>query len=516
MTTNLTRYFIYARKSTKGREKQALSIPSQLEVLEKIVKQQNLVVVDKILERESAHVPGRPRFNEMMQRIEAGEANGILAWHPDRLARNSKDGGEIIYFLDAGKITDLKFASFWFENTPQGKSNLGHEFVQTKQYSDKLACDTKRGLEEKARMGFYPALAPRGYLNDRATKTIAVDPHEAPIFKGAFEAFAQGDKTLDAMQDFFAEHGILSKKRRKCIRNRGGLKLHHDWIRRFLRNPFYYGHFEYAGELYEGRHKPIISQELFNKVQNVLESRTHHIPQEREPKAFAGLFRCGECGMAITAEIQKGHTYYRCTKKSKARKCSQKFIREEDLERQLSLMLQGLNLRGDWADEMLYMAEKEHDDLARSSRALVHDKEVELATIKESLNRLVTIYVSQDIDRESFLAKKEELLSRKKALQESIEQTEKGVSKTWLEPFQNWIIAARNAGEIAVNGSPQERKVLAQQVFGSNLVLDCKKARGSCVKPWSLLVENSSSGGMVGWQGLEPWTNALKGHCSTN
>ncbi len=162
------------------------------------------------------------------------------------------------------------------------------------------------------------------------------------------------------------------------------------------------------------------------------------------------------------------------------------------------------------------MAEKEHDDLARSSRALVHDKEIELATIKESLNRLVTIYVSQDIDRESFLAKKEELLSRKKALQESIEQNEKGVSETWLEPFQNWIIAARNAGEIAVNGSPQERKVLAQQVFGSNLVLDCKKARGSCVKPWSLLVENSSSGGMVGWQGLEPWTNALKGHCSTN
>ena len=86
-------------------------------------------------------------------------------------------------------------------------------------------------------MGHYPAFAPRGYLNDKATKTIVVDPHFAPLVKEAFETFAQGDKTLNQMQDFFAERGILSRKVRKCERNRGGLKLHHDWIRRFLRNP---------------------------------------------------------------------------------------------------------------------------------------------------------------------------------------------------------------------------------------------------------------------------------------
>ena len=74
----------------------------------------------------------------------------------------------------------------------------------------------------------------------------------------------------------------------------------------------------------------------------------------------------------------------------------------------------------------------------------------------------------------------------------------------WLEPFPNWILTAGNAGEIAVKGSLQEKKVLAQIVFGSNLVLDCKKARGSCVKPWSHLLDNSSSGGMVPTTGLEP------------
>jgi hypothetical protein len=64
-----------------------------------------------------------------------------------------------------------------------------------------------------------------------------------------------------------------------------------------------------------------------------------------------------------------------------------------------------------------------------------------------------------------------------------------------LGPFQSWIIA--------VSVFPQEGKALAQEVFGSNLVLDCKKARGSCVNPWSLLVEKPSSGGVVRARGLE-------------
>ena len=68
----------------------------------------------------SAKAPGRPVFDEMLKRIERGEANGIIAWHPDRLARNSIDGGRIIYDLDTGKIKDLKFCSFTFSNTAEG------------------------------------------------------------------------------------------------------------------------------------------------------------------------------------------------------------------------------------------------------------------------------------------------------------------------------------------------------------------------------------------------------------
>lgn len=127
-----TKYFIYARKSTKGDERQALSIPAQMRALEKLAQQHRIKVVETITERHSAHLPGRPLFSAMLKRIEAGEASGIIAWHPDRLARNSKDGGNIIYLLDMHKLADLKFSTYWFENTPQGKAQLGHTFVETK------------------------------------------------------------------------------------------------------------------------------------------------------------------------------------------------------------------------------------------------------------------------------------------------------------------------------------------------------------------------------------------------
>jgi hypothetical protein len=79
----------------------------------------------------------------------------------------------------------------------------------------------------------------------------------------------------------------------------------------------------------------------------------------------------------------------------------------------------------------------------------------------------------------------------------------------WLEPFQSWILTAKNAGEIAVSDSFPEKRVPASKVFGSNVVLDCKKARGYCVKPWSLLVEKSLTGGMVRAAGFEPATPSV-------
>ena len=110
---NQTRkFFIYTRKSTDSEDRQVRSIADQLAELRELAKKENIDVVDTLVEKQTAKKPGRPIFAEMLKRIEAGEAKGILAWHPDRLARNSVDGGQIIYLVDTGIIQELKFPTF--------------------------------------------------------------------------------------------------------------------------------------------------------------------------------------------------------------------------------------------------------------------------------------------------------------------------------------------------------------------------------------------------------------------
>ncbi|MFA6918412.1 MAG: recombinase family protein, partial [Candidatus Gracilibacteria bacterium] len=140
----MQKFFLYARKSTDVEDKQVLSIEAQITELREFAKRENLDVAEEFIEKQSAKIPGRSIFNNMLDRIEKDEANGIISWHPDRLARNSVDGGKIIYLLDCGHLEALKFPQFWFESTPQGKFMLNIAFGQSKYYVDSLSENTKR------------------------------------------------------------------------------------------------------------------------------------------------------------------------------------------------------------------------------------------------------------------------------------------------------------------------------------------------------------------------------------
>jgi DNA invertase Pin-like site-specific DNA recombinase len=225
--------------------------------------------VAELIEKQSAKTPGRPLFNDMLARLEAGEAEGILAWHPDRLARNSIDGGQIIYLLDTGKIKTLRFPTFRFESDPQGKFMLSIMFGQSKYYVDSLSENTKRELREKIRRGEFPCQAPIGYLNDYRTKKIIVDRERAPVVKEAFELYATGTATLDRIRAFFGERGLVSNTGHPFIC---------AYISKMLSNPFYYGHFRYKGEIYQGIHEPLISKATFDKVAAVLNRRWRYSP----------------------------------------------------------------------------------------------------------------------------------------------------------------------------------------------------------------------------------------------
>src|SRR3990167_8172186 len=207
----MTKYFIYCRKSSEDEERQILSIEAQLAELREFAKQNNLFVIKEYYESKTAKEPGREVFNFMLSEIEKGNASGILAWNPDRLARNSIDGGRVIYLVDTGKITSLKFPTFWFEATPQGKFMLSVAFGQAKYYTDNLRENILRGIRQKLRRGEFPCKAPLGYFNEPRIRTIEPNIKTFSLVKKTLELFASGEFSLTAIQAKMFSLGLVGK-----------------------------------------------------------------------------------------------------------------------------------------------------------------------------------------------------------------------------------------------------------------------------------------------------------------
>lgn len=258
------RYIIYARKSTEDENHQILSIESQLAELREFAAKEKLEIVASFQEAKTAKEPGRTKFAEMLSIIEKSKADGILSWHPDRLARNAVDGGKIIHLIDKGIIKSLKFPTFWFEPTPQGLFMLQIAFGQSKYYVDNLKENVTRGMRQKVRNGVWPLWAPLGYLNNPITRGIDVDGEKASLVKKMFKVYATGNYTLKEISEWCKRVGLKSN-----LDN----DISPGQIQSTLQNIFYIGLMKYKGEIFEGKHKPLISKKLFDKVQEVLKQR---------------------------------------------------------------------------------------------------------------------------------------------------------------------------------------------------------------------------------------------------
>jgi len=465
----MQKYFLYARKSTDVEDKQVRSIDDQLAVLRALAKQEGLHIVQELTEKRTAKKPGRPVFNKMLDDIQHGEADGIIAWHPDRLSRNSVDTGLLIYSFDLGKLNEIVTPAQTFRNTPSDKFLFNLLCLQAKLENDNKGVNTKRGLHEKAKQGDYPQRAPLGYMNDSRIKVVVVDRKEAKIVLAAFELYAEGNSRLEDIAKFLAERGVLT---------RTGKVIPRDQVAYMLSNTFYIGIFRYAGEIYEGNHETFIPKKLFDRVQAVLADRGRpRMKPKNIRQPLCGLFKCGECGCGITAENKikrqkNGNThhyiYYCCTKKRGV--CSQPHMRDGELAARLSEALQEFALPPDWAAELRAMADKDEKEASQSTIAASQAMRGEIEAIEAKSQRLLMAYLDQDIDRESYLREKTELLSRKKGLEEKIAQLRKG-SVAWLEPLRSWIKDTENAGESAVSPSLSDKKSSILKISGVNLFL---------------------------------------------
>jgi len=341
-------YCLYARKSSESDERQAMSIESQVKEMSAVAAKENIFIKEVKVESYSAKTSGtRPVFCQMIDDIRQGYFNAILTWAPDRLSRNAGDLGSLIDLMDAKKLATIRTYSQSFSDNPNEKFLLMILCSQAKLENDNRGINVKRGIRAKCEMGWRPCMPPLGYYNRAfgGVKDIVIDPVRGPIMKEMFFRAA-----------YLGQSGRKLKKWLDSINftTRTGKYVQVSLILAMLKNPFYYGQFEYpleSGQWYKGSHEPLITKEIFDRVStNRIGPR--NVKYGAKEFAYRGLFKCGNCGANIIAEDKfkklldgnfSHHIYYHCSK-TLDNKCGKHYIREEELEEKLVEFIEGLDM----------------------------------------------------------------------------------------------------------------------------------------------------------------------------
>ena len=395
---------IYARVSTKEQQDEGFSIPAQLKAIRAFCTKEGLSPVEEFVEVQSAGKAGRKGFGRMLAYlVDHPEVRVVVAHKLDRLYRNFSDPVR----LEEELGVRARYVLGDVPVSPQGELLRDVQLSVAKFYLGNLREEVKKGMEEKASQGGWPTgRAPLGYLNDRETRGLVVDPLRAHFVRHAFTRYASGLVSLSALADELHDMGLRHL--------RSGSKVHGSSLHVLLRNPVYCGIIRYKGKLYRGNHQPIITLELFDRVQETFEPNRNGNKEQRHVFALRDFLWCGDCGCKITAERQRGHVYYRCTKGKGKDICGQKaYAREEGLEDQVEAILASIEIGPDIIAALVEESRVLDQQAAQGSDAEKTSLERAIAETDQKAGRLLDTFLEGIVDAETYRRKAAELSSER-------------------------------------------------------------------------------------------------------
>lgn len=325
----------------------------------------------------------REIFNTMFAYVKKNNIKVIIIEKADRFTRNFKDSVDMYEWLEEDEerqLHSVKDSLILHKNSrSQEKLNWDIRVVFAKNYIDNLSEEVKKGQKEKLAQGWLPCRPKPGYktVGERGHKTHVPDEAAAPVMRRHLELYATGEYSVQKLSNLIFEAGLRSSTGKRIYKSR---------IHQLLKDPFYIGKIYWGGQIYQGQHEPLISQEIFDKIQLVLAGK--NTPKiNRHMFLLKQLLKCAECKGTVTWEIHKGIIYGHC---NHYRNCSQKkWTREDEVENQLIKGFEGLQIKNTRIAKWLKKALKEsHRDAIDYETSSLKELQDRLAQIEKRLDRL--------------------------------------------------------------------------------------------------------------------------------
>ena len=462
-------YVMYLRKSTKGKKRQERSIPDQRAECQKLVKDLGLKLIETLIEKESAKKAGkRDEFYVMLDNVRRGKYNSILAWHPDRLARNMKDAGEIMDLLDRNKLIDLKFPTYMFSKDANGMMALGMQFVLAKQYSDNLSVSSSRGSKRKAMEG--KATKPKyGYVLDKH-RHFRIDEHSFELLKEAFQMGLNG-VSLEKIATY------LNSK--KFLYDGNQTKVTKQKLSSIFTDPFYAGIYIFGSEIInlpkvDPSFKQMITALDFLDLRNLQNEARGYKKVRTTGILFSKMVNCSYCNNLMTpgkseSGTGKRYLYLYCTNKRCITHLDKKKLKRQIRSKMILDFVYGLlsKLRIDKKAYEAYITEAQSSlvqdkqtyiEELRSIPRAIADIDKNINNLSLSLSKAKEGEVTEEINNKiaTAIEEKNDYLKRKEIVTNSIIAIERGIRtdtisyEKFLNFFNNIVGILQNSDNVVL------------------------------------------------------------------
>jgi site-specific DNA recombinase len=486
----------YSRVSSKEQEKEGFSIAAQKKLIVEYASENDFRIEAEFTDVETAKQAGRTNFEEMIKLLRRSPSiRVLLVEKTDRLYRNFRDYVILeeldieIHLVKEGEILSK-------DSRSSTKFMHGIKVLMAKNYIDNLSEEARKGMQEKAEQGIWPTVAPLGYKNvlgPNGKKIIEIDTNAAPVVAHMFGWYASGTLSLKDLAAKCREAGL--------IHPRTGRDVTVSTIHMMLRNRIYTGEYEWRGRRYKGKHQPIITHELFDRVQGVLDGRQAKKTKKGKMEfAFTGLMTCGHCGCAMVGEIKKKrYTYYHCS--GFKGKCGEPYVREEVVEEKFYGLLGLAKLPPERLKWLTKALGDSHADEQKEHMEAVGRFQAEYDALRQRLHALYSDKLEGRIDRDVFDTFAADCHAKQEACLRGIERHQ-AAEEGYMQEGIRLLELAGGAQKFFKQQSAAEKRELLGFVL-SNSVWKNGTLTGTFRKPFDLIVETAGLAGSEAGDGAE-------------